>query len=162
MALGALVDAGLIRGPALIDGERRFQFFEAVREYAFEQLTHLDCFEQSQRLHADYFLRVAEEASPHLSAGADYLRWLRLLGLERDNLRAALRWCVERGDVERGMRVAGAVWRYWFLDGTNAQVGEWLDAMLRLLNDDQSRTIYRARVLAGAGVLSARTGDLVR
>jgi predicted ATPase/class 3 adenylate cyclase len=160
--LEALIDAGLVREPLVIEGERRFRFFEAVREFALEQLGELGDLEPARRRHADYFVGLADRAAPFLEAGADHSRWLGVLAIERDNLRAAMHWCIERDETERALRMGGAIWRYWFLDGTEGHIDEWRTALLNLLERSSDRTRHTARALVGAGVLSSRLGDLVR
>ncbi|HLK61219.1 MAG TPA: BTAD domain-containing putative transcriptional regulator, partial [Chthonomonadaceae bacterium] len=71
--------------------EMRFRLLEMLREYAAEQL---DAGEQAElsRLHADYYLHVAEEAHTHIRSGQEIAVWLDCLGAEHDNLRTALDW----------------------------------------------------------------------
>ncbi len=51
------------------------------------------------RRHAAFFLALAEEAEPEL-LGARQAYWLSRLEEEHDNLRAALRWSVDRAEGE--------------------------------------------------------------
>ncbi len=48
--------------------------------------------------HLEYFLRWAEQAEPKLR-GPEQLEWLNRLELEHDNLRAALAWSLEEGEL---------------------------------------------------------------
>jgi tetratricopeptide (TPR) repeat protein len=58
------------------------------------------------------------------------VRWLDQLEADHGNLRAALRWCVQRPDVESGLRFGAALWRFW--EGRNhlADGRAWLDELL--------------------------------
>src|SRR5439155_1249376 len=85
-----------------------------------------DLVEALERAHADYFMRLAEEAAPQLR-GMEQERWLQRLGDEHDNLRAAMRWGreqAERGNAEgadTGLRITGAMWRFWLMRGYFAE-----------------------------------------
>ncbi len=160
--LGALVDASLVREVGTVGGESRFGLFETIREYAFELLARSDDLVATQQRHADYFIGVGEQAAPHLEAGAQYSASLHALAAEQENLRAAMHWCVDSKDTERGLRLAGALWRYWFIDGTRPQVADWLKMTLVLLEQRTGNPIYRVRALNGAGVLSTTQGEFAQ
>ena len=112
-----------------------------------------------QEWHALYFLRLAEEAEPHLYRPAERDSWLERLESEEANLRAALAWCEARQDrVETGLRLAGALARYWFLRGSLHEGRTWLQALLaHSASSDRSAT--RGRALSGAGLLAFYEGD---
>jgi predicted ATPase/class 3 adenylate cyclase len=158
-ALGALVDESLLRQEAHLGAEPRFGMLETIREYALEQLEVSGDTEATRRRHVDYFIAMGEQAAPE-NAGAEYARWLDQLERDQDNLRAALHWCVENGDVERGLQLGGAVSRYWFLQGSLSEGREWLQALLRIVGG-AVRSALRARALDGAGVLASQQGDHV-
>ena len=74
-----------------------------------------------QRRHAAHFLVLTETARPHLD-GPDELGWFDRLERDHDNLRAALRWAIEREDAEVGMRLAGGLCSSGYLAATTATV----------------------------------------
>ena len=84
---------------------------------------------------------------------------LQLVESEQDNFRTALQWCIERADVDRGLALAGAVWRFWYLRSSSSEGREWLDALLQL-RSGPCKPANKARALNGAGVLAVRLGDL--
>lgn len=75
--------------------------------------------------HADYYLALAEEAAPaHFWIPQEV--WLARLSVEFGNLRAALVWYRDeagqgpagpRRPDEKGLRMAGALWRFWDVRG---------------------------------------------
>ena len=109
--------------------------------------------------HAQYFLRLVEEAELHLYRPAEWESWLEQLESEDANLRVALAWCQARQDrVETGLRLAGALPWYWYLRGSLHEGRTWLQALLaRSASSDRSGA--RSRALFGAGMLAFFEGD---
>ena len=113
-AVDSLLAKSLLRhidGPL---GEPRYTMLETVREYGLESLGTAGELEALRRWHADYFLRLAEEAEPQLR-GPRQSHWLDRLEAERDNLRAALEWSLSpSGDPVLALRLSGALCWYWY------------------------------------------------
>src|SRR5207253_2347607 len=94
-----------------------FDIHAVLRQYAAEKLAALPAEgAESRSRHARYYLALAEEAEAGLRGG-DQAPWLARLEREHDNLRAALEWAREHADAALGLRLAGALWRFWFLRG---------------------------------------------
>src|SRR6059058_5409834 len=68
---------------------------ETIREYGLEVLEASGELELTRRAHANYHLRLAEEVDPKLVDSQQTI-WLERLEWEHDNLRAAMRWSLER------------------------------------------------------------------
>ena len=62
--------------------------------------------------HAGFFLTLAEQAESELQR-VPQEEWFERLEREHDNLRAALGWLYSQGEVELGLQLAGALWRFW-------------------------------------------------
>jgi tetratricopeptide (TPR) repeat protein len=122
---------------------------ETIREFGLEQLEALGDAEPLRRRHAEWFLALAVEAEPHLTA-ADQGEWLDRCDTEHANLRAALRWAVEAGEADRAQAAAGALWRFWQQRGHLAEGRRWLEEVLAMPSG-QGPTPARAKALAGAG-----------
>jgi predicted ATPase/DNA-binding SARP family transcriptional activator len=161
--LHALIDKSLVALSESADGgEPRHAMLETIREYALEQL--LACGEEpaARSAHARYFLALAEAAEPQL-VGADEWRWMRLLTDEEHNLRAALRWSIERGESSMGLRLGAALVPYWDPRGLYTEGFNWLRELLTLDQPDDAGAPYlraRARALHGAGLYAFWKGDL--
>jgi predicted ATPase/class 3 adenylate cyclase len=136
--------------------EARYRLLETIRQYARDKLLEAKEGEQVRQQHLDYFLRLAERAEPELR-GPDQKAWLNRLELEHDNLRAALEWSMN-SDAEAGLRLAGALWRFWDIRGYLGEGREWSSQILALPGAS-SCTIERANVLYGAGVLAYSQSD---
>ena len=105
--LSSLVDKSLVKQDDRVPrGEPRFTMLEMLRDYAAERLEASGERDKARQAHAGYFLALAEEAAPQLTR-AEQLAWLDRLEDEHDNLRAALRWALDGGDVVLGLRLAG-------------------------------------------------------
>jgi predicted ATPase/DNA-binding SARP family transcriptional activator len=150
-----------LRGGSLVQvtetaGEMRFRLLETLREYGAEQLGEKER-ETLSRRHAEFFLALTETAEGELTR-PDQGLWLDRLEREHDNLRAALTWSVESGEMELGLRLGSALQEFWIYRG---HTREGRDQLLRLLAQPGAAalTAARARGLGTAGVLTLFLGD---
>ncbi len=135
--------------------EPRFGMLETIQEYAEARLVESSEATILRRQHALYFLTVAETAETHLK-GATQDQWLLRLEMEHHNLRGALQWAREQAG-EIGLRLAGALWRFWYIRGYYSEGRLHLTTMLAISGNSGSAA--RARALHGAGVLAWGQGD---
>ena len=129
--LTSLVDKSLVIYEEREEGEARYGLLETVRQYAAERLAEGEGADQMERRHAGWALALAEEAEPQLTSPEQGV-WLTRLEAEHDNLRAALGWC-ERGMGQRaqeGLRLTGALWRFWWVRGHVTEGRHWLGMAL--------------------------------
>jgi predicted ATPase/class 3 adenylate cyclase len=152
----SLLEKNLLRREEVVGGESRFVMLETVHEYAREKLQESGETDAIQRRHAEFFLEVAEEAEPKLR-GPEQGEWLERLETDHDNLRVALRWLLEHERLEMVLRLAGALWRFWYARGYLGEGRRWLEEALALSGE---ATALRVRVLNGAGHLAWTQGDL--
>jgi predicted ATPase/DNA-binding XRE family transcriptional regulator len=127
--LTALVDNSLLVSRLGGAADPRFELLETVREYGLELLTALSELEPARARHARYHLELAEKAEPELT-GSDQAVWLEKLECEFDNLEAALSWSWETGDREIAVRMATALWRFWFIRGHLSEGQRWFERLL--------------------------------
>jgi predicted ATPase/class 3 adenylate cyclase len=164
--LGALLDNSLIRqadsGQAGPSSDPRFAMFQTMREFAQEQLAASGEREEIEAAHAAYFLTMAQDAEPHLM-GKSAAVWLAHLETEHENLRAALGWLRGQGDAAGAVRLAGALWRFWWLRGHIGEGRDELEAAIALSpGAEPGDETSRATALDGAGVLAETLGDYER
>jgi predicted ATPase len=155
--LEALADMSLLTHTPGPDGEFRFGMLETVREYALDKLDEdpLEA-DRARRLHAQYFLQLAEAAEPHFTSIERYA-WLPRLAAERDNLRAALAWSKIQTDLDSELRFVGALAWYWYFDGHFSEGRA--QAEHALARSDQADRSRRAMVLFSAGGLATAHAD---
>jgi predicted ATPase/DNA-binding SARP family transcriptional activator len=154
--LSTLVNRTLVRRAAA----RRYQLHVLIRQYSAAQLA-ADAQAQAaaQKRHYDYFLVLAEAADQALR-GHDQPEWLRRLGQEQDNLRAALAWALDydrRGD-ELALRLAGALRVFWRMRGHFHEGRGWLEKCLGQCPEKNSAA--RAAALAAQASMLYALGDV--
>ena len=155
-AITSLVDKSLLVAKEQADGESRFRLLEVVREYGLERLADGGELEEMRRSHAAFFLNLATTAQPALS-GAEQTKWLSILETEHDNLRAALVWSLET-DAEKALRMARALWQFWFVRG---YLTEGSAALREVLSRAPDLLVpVRGEALVGAGILERQRGDI--
>jgi predicted ATPase/transcriptional regulator with XRE-family HTH domain len=155
-ALAALVDNSLVwraDGPVAT----RFMLPVTIREYAAAKLHQTRNAHVFAQRHLEWFLHLAETAESQLAA-RNQLSWLRTLGDEHANLRAALEYALEARDSLRAHRLAGALWKYWEINGHLAEGRRWISRVLQLA--DPVPAAVRAHVFKAAGNLARDQGDL--
>jgi predicted ATPase len=149
--LQSLVDKSLVRRT----GER-FWMLETIGELARERLAASDDAGAVGRRHAEWFLALAEEAAPFLK-GAEQPLWLQRLEDEHDNLRTSLDWFFEHDEPELAVRLAAALWVFWYMHGHVTEARRWLRRALDAAPEEPSEA--RAGVLYGAGYLAAEQDE---
>ncbi|GAA0733822.1 hypothetical protein Drose_20400 [Dactylosporangium roseum] len=125
--VAALADRSLV----LADGGRG-RMLQTVAAYATARLAEApDEAHAARDAHAAHFLALAERAAADLR-GPGQRRWLRVLTLEQDNLRAAMAWLSRRpgGHVEEDLRLATAMAPFQHFTGVYGLGRDWLAAAL--------------------------------
>jgi predicted ATPase/transcriptional regulator with XRE-family HTH domain len=155
----SLVDKSLMRAEARADSER-FTMLETVREYGLERLEASGERDAAQRAHAAYFLALAEATEPELTGAGQGVSLARL-ETEHDNLRAVLHWAHEHRETETGLRLAGALWRFWMQRGHATEGRAWLERFLALAAraDRGGMGAIWAKAVFAAVVLMTEQGD---
>ncbi|MGD8817135.1 MAG: tetratricopeptide repeat protein, partial [Acidobacteriota bacterium] len=149
--------------------EKRFRMLQTVRQYNRERLLESGGRGTVRTRHLDYFLRLLEEADPHLGymlSDTEMTKWLGRLDPEGDNLRTAVRWSLRPQDVkpaqraaltDAGLRLLSLQHAFWFARG---QFSEGRTLLTRLLEGSADvPTATRAQALLTAGYLACWQGD---
>jgi predicted ATPase/DNA-binding CsgD family transcriptional regulator len=98
-------------------GETRLGMLETVREFALECLEWSGEGPAVHRRHAEYYAGWEEWNSQHMD----------LLDTEIENIRAAMRWSIDSGQVKPGLRLTD---NDWFWQKREVEIQSWLDELL--------------------------------
>ena len=145
--LTALIDQSLVQRVAGPSDATRFSMLETVREFGLERLAGSGEAALIRDAHADWCIALAERAEPEL-AGPQQEAWFDRLEAEQPNARAALGWLRERGDAERGLRLASRLSWFWSSRGYLREARTWLEAFLGMPTSAATR---------GSGLLQTAT-----
>lgn len=161
--VASLIDKSLLQQTE-VGAWSRLLMLETVREYALERLaTSNEEMEKTWQAHALYYLELAEQAALELR-GPQQAVWLERLEIEHDNLRAVMRWVLERWEKwhhsEMALRLGGALERFWQM---RSHFIEGLKFLERALAGSQEAPIaLRAKVLRAAASMALSQGDISR
>ena len=159
--VASLIDKNLLQQVEDVNGEPRLVMLETIREYGLECLAASEEAgeaEATRLAHANYYLQLAEETEQKLRSAQQAI-WLERLEREHDNLRTALRWLVEREEVEMALRLGGAMCQFWAMRGHLSEGRQWLEGILSGSNLETVSMQVRAKALNGAGVMAYTQGD---
>jgi predicted ATPase/DNA-binding CsgD family transcriptional regulator len=152
--LASLVDQSLLIAEER-DGKVRYRMLETVRQYGLERLAEAEEEETLRGTHRDFYLAMAEEATPHLETGSQR-KWLELLDPEAANLATAIDCAV---DTEPGLalRFCAALYRYWSARGRYAEAELAFSRSLEAAGEREPG--LRARALRSRNYLVTQAGD---
>ena len=170
--VAALVDSSLILpdGRGLDRAERqgvtsaaaataRYTMLETIREYGLERLAERGEETEVRRRHAAWCVTLAETAKESLT-GPEQETWLDRLAAEHDNLRTSLDWVIARQEVETALRLAGALYWFWYIRCHFAEGRGFLERVLAI--SETERSPARATALNNAGAFAHWQGDHAR
>jgi len=137
------------------ESEERYRFLETVRQYCWDKLVRTGEDQVVLARHYEWICAFAARAQKELW-GPDEGAWLRRLWIEQDNIRAALTWGRRTQGAESWLRLAGALWRFWWIRGQWTEGRGWLDAGL---SEPEVSLTVKAEALVGAGFMAWRQSD---
>jgi predicted ATPase/class 3 adenylate cyclase len=171
--ISSLIENSLVRAHDDPRGEPRYSMLETIREYASEKLEASGETDAMRRRHVECFLALAERGERTVHFVVPH-RWERTmtgqipladvpeerLGGELPNLRAALQWTFDEGELELGLRLAAAAARGWAVSSGYAEGRAW--AARALDGTEHLQTLERARTLFWLALFAAWEGDFRR
>ncbi len=134
-------------------GRARYRLLETIRVYARQRLSELDDPARVRLRHLEFHVELAGRAHAALSGGQPE-PWVARLVADLDDLRAAMDWAAESGDLRALAGITEPIVRFWFEHGLAGEVHRRLHdaADARGVPDDQRvRALMTAAALALAG-----------
>ena len=156
--VSSLVEQNLVRRLEVAEGISRFSMLATIREFALECLERSGDAESTRDRHATWATSFAEEAQPHLE-GPESTIWLLRLAAEDHSLRAALAWAETRRHADVSLRLAVALFRYWYTYGRLHEGRDQLHRALAMAGGDDVPPALRARALQVEGYFLLYLGE---
>jgi predicted ATPase/class 3 adenylate cyclase len=155
-ALASLVDQSLVNARQ-VGGSVRYELLQTIREFARERLAEDADRDDVERVHASTFVGFAEATGRKLE-GRGQRAAFEQMAMERDNLRAAMRWSTEHALPEVSLRLVAALARFWWLAGDLDEGRVTVGGAFAIPGAD-APTTWRMRALEGAGLIHYYTGE---
>lgn len=157
--LTSLVDKSLVLYEEDEQGVGRYRFLETVRQYADDRLLEGGESEALRDRHSDWFAAYAARTNALLTGVESAAGWDQA-EIEYPNLRAAMEWCLEQGDLDAALRVAGMLYWFWNLRG---RVSEGREVYARLLTLSKASQVTTATIglMREAGHIANKQQDYV-
>lgn len=153
-SLGRLCECALVQP---LDGVvERWRLLDPVRDFAAEQLHAAGERESTVHRHAAVVADLAVPAAAALLGTGQRLARAQLRW-DNGNVRWALGHAIEHGDTDIALRVAGAVWPFWRMEGAFEEGRRWLQLALQMPGSAGSP--HRPTALWGASWLALGQGD---
>lgn len=140
------------------DGSVRFRMLEPIRQFAFAKLEEQGQAEAVKQQLLAWYVERCKSVADQLT-GPQQAQGYAFLSSEFDNLRALLAWSLQ-GDLERGLRLAADLWRFWQVKGHAKELLHWFDEALPQAAAVASRV--RADACNAAGVMARTCGRYER
>ncbi len=150
--VSALADRSLLQ-VAEHDSRARYRLLETIRAFAQQRLAELDDPAQVRHRHLACYVRLAGRAQEGLSGGRPE-PWMDRLAADLDDLRAAMDWAAESGDLRRLVDITEPIVRFWFERGLSGEVHRRLLAAVDAPDadaDGRVRGLLTATTLAAGG-----------
>jgi predicted ATPase/class 3 adenylate cyclase len=153
--LQSLVDKALLRHT-----DERFWMLETIREFAAERLRDSGEAEAASRRHAEYIRVFTENAAAEL-LGRRPGEMVERVEQDLENVRGALRWSFEEGDLETALAIFVSLERFWSARTCPADLLALAEEALARADESVDLDL-RARAAWVAGFQAARAGEYER
>jgi tetratricopeptide (TPR) repeat protein len=122
--LSSLVDQSLVMAET-IGTRTRYRLLETIRSFALARLGGDE--PEVRRRHAQHFARLAEVEAARLLTPEE-TDAVAELSYAYDNLRSAIGWAMETGDVETASRIVASIpdWGYWRSNNELSRWAQWV------------------------------------
>ncbi|HVM04173.1 MAG TPA: LuxR C-terminal-related transcriptional regulator [Acidimicrobiales bacterium] len=118
--VAGLVDQSLVQ-VAQRQGRARYRLLETIRVYARQRLSEFEHPDRVRGRHLEFHVGLAGRAQEGMH-GAQPEPWVARLAADLDDLRAAMDWAAETGDLRGLVGVTEPIVRFWFEHGLSREV----------------------------------------
>jgi predicted ATPase/DNA-binding CsgD family transcriptional regulator len=118
--VAGLVEQSLLQ-VAQRQGRARYRLLETIRVYARQRLSELDDPDRVRGRHLEFHVGLAGRAQEGLH-GAQPEPWVARLAADLDDLRAAMDWAAEAGDLRGLVGITEPIVRFWLERGLSGEV----------------------------------------
>jgi predicted ATPase/DNA-binding NarL/FixJ family response regulator/DNA-binding XRE family transcriptional regulator len=136
--------------------QNSFSMLETIRTFAAQQLESAGGGYAARRRHALHLATIAMGSEQGL-AGPDAAYWTSRLEAAVADLHVALHWAADNRDIDLGLDISAALWRWWLVSGRLAVGRNWLGRFLAMAGERRDERAGRA--YGSAAVLAAENGD---
>jgi predicted ATPase/transcriptional regulator with XRE-family HTH domain len=155
----ALVEQSLVRQMPSTDDEPRYHMLETVREFGVEQLSSSGEADEARQRHAEHYLRMSADLAQGRTILMDHASQTDIVA-EYDNVRLALAWFDEHGEIDALLQLSSLLYGLWFGRGLYREGLQWVERAVERSSHRASAAVVRA--LDGAGLLAILQGDNAR
>ena len=150
--VAGLVEQSLLQ-VAQRQGTARYRLLETIRVYARQRLSELDDPDRVRDRHLEFHVGLAGRAHTGLTGGQPE-PWMARLAADLDDLRAAMDWAAESGDLRGLVDITEPIVRFWFERGLSGEVHRRLHDAVEgpgARDDERVRGLITAALLALGG-----------
>lgn len=155
-ALTGLVNRSIIMCEPYEDG-MRYRLSETMREYGLMKVNVRGDEDETRRAHRDWCLGLVTQVEA-ANWGEGEPQWMRRLGAQYGEIRAAFDWSVTRGDGEVALTFAASLWWFWVAEGRMEEGLSYIEQALSL-SENRSGKLY-ALALHAAAALHMQSGNV--
>ena len=136
-------------------GRARYRLLETIRMYARRRLGELEDPVRVRGRHLTFHVELAARAQVGLTGNQPEL-WMARLGADLDDLRAAMDWAAESGDLRGLVDMTDPIFRFWFEHGLSREAYRRLHDAAEAPDASNGE---RVRGLTTAALLALRDND---
>jgi predicted ATPase/DNA-binding NarL/FixJ family response regulator len=162
--LAALIDKSLVALEDELAGDARYRLLDTIRQYAAGRLA----VSGEEAAIRDRQLRCVLAFAENMDTRAfrrgaltrlEQVELYQRASAEQGNFRAALSFCLESGDAERGLQLCAALRSLWVISGEATEGLAWYGKFLTL--DEHVTAAVRARALMTSAELAFEHQDYI-
>lgn len=153
--LHALVNKSLIQVQHSAEGETRFSVLETIREFAAERLAERGTFALIGEAHLVWYLGFIKRIE-HM--GKQSPPWVAAISDDHDNLRAALRFCLDYDYGEQAIQLGLSLYDFWHWRDYEREASRWFEEIAA--RAPYLHSLDRARLIGYSGVMASVRGEL--